>query len=127
MAAVNDRVASSSRRPTGPATRSRRWARFWEQWGIALVLLALAVVAAIIDPAFLSVSNIQSIMRESAYVGIVAAGMTMVIMNGTFDLSVGGQLALVSSISLMGYAAGGTPLAIIAAIAAGLACGLRTA
>ena len=98
--------------------------RFSEQWGIALVLLALTCVAAVVDPDFLSPTNIQSIMRESAYVGIAAAGMTVAIMNGTFDLSVGGQLALISSISLMGYASGGTVGAIIAALAAGLACGL---
>ena len=108
--------------PTPPRTRSL--GRFWEQWGIALVLLVLTGVAAVVDPEFLSPSNIQSIMRESAYVGIAAAGMTFAIMNGTFDLSVGGQLALISSISLMGYAAGGTVGAIIAALAAGLACGL---
>ena len=106
------------------ASRTRRLGKLWEQWGIGLVLLALTGVAAVVDPAFLSVSNIQSILRESAYVGIVAAGMTMVIMNGTFDLSVGGQLALVSSVSLMGYAAGGTWAAILAALLAGLACGL---
>jgi ribose transport system permease protein len=111
--------------PEKPAvSRSRRLSRLWEQWGIALVLLALAIVAAVIDPSFLSVTNIQSILRESAYVGIVAAGMTMVIMNGTFDLSVGGQLALVSAITLMGYAAGGTPIAIVAALVSGLGCGV---
>jgi len=111
--------------PARPAvSRSHRLSTLWEQWGIALVLVALAVAAAVIDPEFLSVSNIQSIMRESAYVGIVAAGMTMVIMNGAFDLSVGGQLALVSSISLMGYAAGGTLMAVVAAVVAGLGCGL---
>ena len=97
--------------PAGRRRRSRRLGKLWEQWGIALVLLALAVIAAVLDPGFMSVSNIQSILRESAYVGIAAAGMTIAIMNGTFDLSVGGQLALVSSISLMGYSAGGTFLA----------------
>ncbi len=117
-----DIPAAPAEKPAG--SRSRRLSKLWEQWGIALVLLALALVAAVIDPSFVSVSNIQSIMRESAYVGIVAAGMTMVIMNGTFDLSVGGQLALVSSIALMGYAAGGTAVAIVAALMAGLGCGL---
>jgi ribose transport system permease protein len=125
MTGMNGTSAAPATQPARPGM-SRSWglSRLWEQWGIALVLLALAIIAAVIDPSFLSISNIQSILRESAYVGIVAAGMTMTIMNGTFDLSVGGQLALVSSISLMGYAAGGTPLAIIAALAAGLGCGL---
>jgi ribose/xylose/arabinose/galactoside ABC-type transport system permease subunit len=131
MSETNGTSATKGTAPAAPEpapkladTRSRRLGKLWEQWGIALVLLALAIVAAVIDPSFLSVSNIQSIMRESAYVGIVAAGMTMVIMNGTFDLSVGGQLALVSSISLMGYSVGGTPMAIVAALVAGLGCGL---
>ena len=69
-----------------------------------------------LDPGFLSESNVQSILRESAYVGIAAAGMTLAITNGAFDLSIGGQLALITSVSLMGYAAGGTALAIIAAL-----------
>ena len=124
VAAVNEPGAPviEPAEPTPPRTRSL--GRLWEQWGIALVLLALTGVAAVVDPEFLSPSNIQSILRESAYVGIAAAGMTFAIMNGTFDLSVGGQLALISSISLMGYAAGGTVGAIVAALAAGLACGL---
>ncbi|GAB2850551.1 ABC transporter permease [Microbacterium insulae] len=82
------------------------------------------IVAAVISPDFLSVQNIQSILRESAYVGIVACAMTIAIMNGTFDLSVGGQLALVSVISLFAFGIGGTGLAIAAALGAGLACGL---
>ena len=105
--------------------RGRSWTlgRLWETWGIAIVLFILIGVAAVLDPSFLSPGNVQSILRESAYVGIAAAGMTLAITSGAFDLSVGGQLALVSSVSLMGYAVGGTALAIVAALMAGLACG----
>ena len=46
----------------------------WETWDIALVLVGLIGVAAVLDPRFLSESNVQSILRESAYVGIAAAG-----------------------------------------------------
>lgn len=98
--------------------------RFWGSWGIPLVLVVLTVVAGIIDPSFVSISNLTAILRESAYVGIAAAGMTVALMSGTFDLSVGGQLALISVVSLMGYAVGGTALAVVAALVAGIACGL---
>lgn len=98
--------------------------RIWGSWGITIVLIALTALAAVIDPTFVSPSNISAILRESAYVGIAAAGMTVALMSGTFDLSVGGQLALISVISLMGYAAGGSVLAVVAAVVAGLACGL---
>jgi ribose transport system permease protein len=50
--------------------------------------------------------------------------MTVAIMNGVFDLSVGGALALVSVISLMAFGIGGSWLAILAAIVAGVGCGL---
>lgn len=106
------------------ARRSFDFGQFWDKWGIASVLVLLVIVGAAIDPDFLSAQNIQSVLRESAYVGIVAAAMTIAIMNGTFDLSVGGQLALVSVISLFAFGIGGTGLAIAAAIGAGLACGL---
>jgi len=114
-------------RPATPRARGVRTlslGHLWESWGITAILVLLTMVAAIIDPAFVSASNLSSILRESAYVGIAAAGMTLALMSGTFDLSVGGQLALISVISLMGYTAGGSVLAIVAAIAAGLTCGL---
>lgn len=109
---------------TTPAPRTISAGRIWGSWGIPLVLVALTVVAAIIDPSFVSPSNLSAMLRESAYVGIAAAGMTVALMSGTFDLSVGGQLALISVVSLMGYAAGGSVLAVVAALVAGLACGL---
>ncbi|TBN58261.1 ABC transporter permease [Glaciihabitans arcticus] len=97
---------------------------FWDSWGIASVLVVLVIVAVILEPDFLSIGNVQSILRESAYLGIVACAMTFAIMNGTFDLSVGGQLALVSVVTLFAYGVGGTPLALAAAIGTGIACGL---
>jgi ribose transport system permease protein len=115
-------------RPTKPGAKQARrrfdLGRFWDTWGVTAVLVALIIVAAIVSPDFLTVANLQSVLTESAYLGIVAAAMTIAIVNGTFDLSVGGQLALVSVISLMAFESGGTGLAIAAAICAGAACGL---
>lgn len=120
----------SSPEPRAPEETQRRWehrrslGRLWETWGITAVLVALLTVSPLISPGFLSLDNLQSVLRESAYLGIVAAGMTFAIMSGSFDLSVGGQLALVSVTTLMGFAAGGTGLAVVVAIGTGLACGL---
>jgi ribose/xylose/arabinose/galactoside ABC-type transport system permease subunit len=97
---------------------------FWDTWGITSVLGLMLVYALIASPGFANLDNVQSILRESAYLGIAACAMTLAIINGTFDLSVGGQLALVSVVTLMAFSAGGTPLALAAAVTAGLACGL---
>ena len=111
-----------------PAARSPKsdfsFGTFWDRWGIASVLVLLVIVAVILQPDFLAFTNIQKILRESAYLGIVACAMTFAVVNGTFDLSVGGQLALVSVVTLLAYGVGGSGLAIVAAIVTGLACGL---
>ncbi|GAA1376307.1 ribose ABC transporter permease [Catellatospora chokoriensis] len=99
----------------------------WDTWGITAILVLLLAVAPVLTPDFFSLDNAQSVLRESAYLGIVAAGMTFAVASGAFDLSVGGQLALCSVVSLIGFAAGGTVLAIVAALATGLACGLLNA
>ena len=98
--------------------------RLWDAWGMTACLAVLVTFAAVTDPGFISLANVQSVLIESAYLGIVAAAMTVAIINGTFDLSVGGQLALVSVVSLMGYEVGGTGIAVAAAVGCGLACGL---
>ncbi|GAB3863314.1 ABC transporter permease [Dactylosporangium cerinum] len=115
-----------------PASRADRAGRpalgkLWDTWGITAILALLLAVSPLVAPDFLEFSNLQSVLRESAYLGIVAAGMTFAIASGAFDLSVGGQLALVSVVTLIGYSAGGTALAVAAAVATGLACGLVNA
>ena len=46
--------------------------------GLTIFFASLVVVVAIIEPAFLEWSNIQSILRGAAVIGIIAAGMTVV-------------------------------------------------
>lgn len=105
-------------------TGGRDLGRIWDTWGITGCLIALIAVGVLIEPDFLSLSNVQSVLTESAFMGIVAAAMTVAIINGTFDLSVGGQLALVSVVTLLAYELGGTSVAVAAALGTGLACGL---
>ncbi|GAA1017506.1 sugar ABC transporter permease [Acrocarpospora pleiomorpha] len=101
--------------------------RLWDTWGITAILIVLLLCTPAIAPGFLEVDNLQSVLRESAYVGIVAVGMTFAIASGAFDLSVGGQLALTSVVTLMAFNGGGTAAAIAAALTTGLLCGLVNA
>lgn len=122
MSAIDQTAAVTSRAKFDLGT-------FWDRWGITAVLIVLIIIAIAIQPgfgrgAFLSALNITSLFKEAAYLGIVAAAMTVAIMNGTFDLSVGGALALTSVVSLMAFGVGGSGLAIAAGVAAGIGCGL---
>lgn len=104
-----------------------RLVRSWNTWGMAGVLVVILLVGALVSPGFLGILNLQSVLRESAYLGIVACAMTIAIMSGSFDLSVGAQLALVSVVTLFAYGAAGTALAVPAAVATGAACGVVNA
>ena len=59
---------------------------------ILLVLLIIGMTLA--SPNFLTMANILNILRSSALKGVIAFGMTMVIIGGQIDLSVGSQVAL---------------------------------
>ena len=115
-AAVNTLAMNTLR-----STRSREW------FATGLPLLAAAVVAlfAWLQPAFVGAENLVGILRQVAMVGIMAAGMTFVIMTGGIDLSIGPVLALSGLVAVLSLDAGlGLPLALLLALALGLAIGL---
>lgn len=59
------------------------------KYGILIVLIVLIIFFSIASPAFLTSDNLFNILRQVAIVGIVAVGMTMVLLTGGIDLSVG--------------------------------------
>lgn len=61
-----------------------------------LAVVLLGFVLSIISPYFLTSSNILNVLRQVSIIAIVAVGMTMVIITGGIDLSVGSILALSS-------------------------------
>lgn len=93
------------------------------QYGMIVVLVALVVLATIIYPRFLDPINIRNILSQSAPVGIVAAGMTLVMIAGGFDLSVGAIFALAAVLFAMLADGLGLWGAGAVTLATGLACG----
>jgi len=61
---------------------------------IFLVLLFMIVIASIFSPYFLTAYNIRVILREAAFIGIVALGQACLLIIGEIDLSVGAVAAL---------------------------------
>ena len=60
-----------------------------KELGALTALVLLCVIMSISSPHFLSLTNLMNILRQSTLIGIVAAGMTFVIITGGIDLSVG--------------------------------------
>jgi len=95
------------------------------RFGTLIGLLLLCGVLWALTPHFLTVSNLLNIVQQTSINAIVAAGMTFVIISGGIDLSVGSIVAL-SGVALGTLLQSGYPpaVAIPAALAAGVACGL---
>ena len=67
---------------------------FYKKYGIYCVLLAIIVFFSIASSSFLSGDNLINILRQVSMFGIVVVGVSMVIISGGSDLSVGGQMAV---------------------------------
>jgi len=96
-----------------------------DMFGMLVCLVLLVIVFSALSPAFLTFSNISNLVLASALVGIVAAGMTVVIISGGFDLSVGGNVALTGVVAAS-LLADGRPqwIAALVGLCVGLGVGL---
>ena len=75
-----------------------RIGRFYKKFGTIIVLLALVLIVSIMNPKFLSMYNILNIFKQVSINGLIALGMTFVILTGGIDLSVGAILGLTGMI-----------------------------
>ena len=86
-----------------------------------LSLIVLFVGLAIASPHFLTQTNLSSVVRQTAVINIMSLGMTIIIIAGGIDLSVGAILAMAGVLGTMAMEAG---LPIPAGIAIGIVAGL---
>lgn len=70
--------------------------KFFQTYGILIVLFALIIFFSLSTDAFFSVKNLFNILRQVSIIGVVAVGMTFVMLTGGIDLSVGSLLAIAS-------------------------------
>jgi ribose/xylose/arabinose/galactoside ABC-type transport system permease subunit len=71
-----------------------RSAQFWKSTGIFWALVALVIVMAFSQPAFLTRPNLINILKQASITGVLAVGMTMVLLTGGIDLGVGSVLGV---------------------------------
>src|ERR1700691_286550 len=93
-------------------------------YGIIATLVLLLIVVTGGNPAFLSMHNIFNMLSEWAPAGVMAVGMTFVILTGGFDLSIASGYSLCAVIAAYVGQTHPPLLAFATAIAAGLAFGL---
>jgi len=102
----------------------------WKNYSIIVVCVALFIIFGIIEPRFMQFNNIILILRHSSIVGMIALGMTFVIITGGIDLSSGHVVAFAGAglILIQGNEAiplaAAIPLAIVAAILIAITIGI---
>jgi ribose transport system permease protein len=89
--AVSESVAVGppAREAERNALRTRRLLNIALRYGMVWVLILLVIVAQYVYPTFLTVGNLRNMWSQNAALAIISVGMTLVIICGGFDLSVG--------------------------------------
>ena len=100
--------------------------RDWlQRYGLLLSFLLLCLGLSLLSDRFLTVGNLTNVLRQSTINGVIAIGMTFVILTAGIDLSVGAILAL-SAVVTASLLQGGAPvpLAVLAGLGLGALLGL---
>ena len=73
---------------------ARRAARVALRYGMVWALIVLVIVSVNVYPTFLTIDNLRNMWSENSALAIISVGMTLVIIGGGFDLSVGSVYGL---------------------------------
>jgi ribose transport system permease protein len=96
------------------------------QWFLLLIVMAIiGAVTGSINPRFFRVNNIVNIFEQISTLGVVAAGATILIISGNFDISVGANIGLSACVmAILMKANASYPVAIAAGLSVSLLCAL---
>src|SRR3978361_347221 len=78
------------------SSRLGRFARRLHGGGPLLGLVALCIRGTLLNPDFATFDNAMNVLTRTSFIGIIAVGMTFVIISGGIDLSVGSMAALIA-------------------------------
>jgi ribose transport system permease protein len=117
--------------PTTAASRyDSRGTSWWAGYSRELALLGLTILVTILFSilypySFRSWDNLTAILRNLAFEGLLAIGMMLLLVSGSFDLSVGAMASMIGVVTgwLMKEAGWPVPVAVAAGLALAAACG----
>jgi ribose transport system permease protein len=89
-----------------------------------IILVVLVAILSLTVPNFAQVSNFINILKSIAFISIISCGMTLVVIGGGLDLSVGSTFSLCAILSIVMLNRYNTVLAIIIPIVAGIIVGI---
>ncbi len=81
------------------ASLVERFFILWDRIGILLAFIVVCILFGILTPVFFNPLNILNVIRQVSIIGVIAVGMTFVILLGGIDLSVGSVVAFTGIIA----------------------------
>jgi len=119
MTMLSSAAPARARAPAGA-----QLAQWLLRYNFIVIFLAVLVAGALLSPDFLTFRNIANLFQQGAVVGIVAVGMTFVILTANIDLSVGSMVACGGMVAALLMQAGWPAIpAVLAALATGTVLG----
>lgn len=85
----------------------------WSEYSVIFAFLIIFIAASIVNPRFLDINNQLNILMQVSIIGIIALGMTVVMLSGGIDLSVGSVLAFVGVVTVLALNASGSILVAV--------------
>jgi ribose transport system permease protein len=101
----------------------RTWLGWVHNYGIAVAVVALLVYFSVTTDAFLTDRNLTNLIEQNASTILLAAGMTVVIIAGEFDLSIGAVMGFAAVVGASVTNQTDPALGVLVAIACGAALG----
>lgn len=80
----------------------------WSEYSVIIAFIIIFIAASVLSPRFLDMNNQLNILMQVSIIGIVALGMTVVMLSGGIDLSVGSVLVLVGVVTVLALNATGS-------------------
>ncbi len=88
-----------------------------------LIIFFIGIVTVSINPRFISVDNIKGVLSQVSTLGLVAAGVTVLIISGNFDISIGAIVGFAGTMMCLALKNGASDIvAMLVAIAITTAC-----
>jgi len=99
MMQINPKIKSSGVASVTMVKNNKFQSVIRSQWFLLLLAeFIIAIITGIINPRFFTISNIINVLEQIAVLGIVSSGMTLVIISGEIDISVGANIGLSSCV-----------------------------
>ena len=109
-----------------PVSTTGRLTRHLARFGLLIALVLISVVLAVLKPQFLTPGNLINVVRQISINGILAVGVTYVLLTGGVDLSLGSLVALAGVVAACFARPGDAPVLVpvFMGVLAGALCGL---